>query len=372
MNIIFRADANRNIGMGHIMRCLSIADAFQALDHQIIFIIADKGISSFIRDREYEAIVLNSDYKDMESEIDMWPTITPDIIIVDSYFVTEAYFRFLQNKVGCNGGKLIYIDDVYTFPYSVDILVNYNTYSIPSIYDSLYNESKVERPQFILGHSYAPLRSMFKGLAKKVQNEKVQNILISTGGSDDLHLALSILRHLIDSGISKVRKRTYHFLLGAMNTDKESIRTVAENKDFIVLHVNITDMKSLISEMDLVISAAGSTLYEICACGVPLITYSVSDNQIFGAEAFERLRLGINVGDLRDRHSMDSTPVMSGKLKSDAVEIILQATEELASDYKSRIDMGTRMQELIDGFGAERMVQEIMNLTTPASELLTS
>lgn len=52
------------------------------------------------------------------------------------------------------------------------------------------------------------------------------------------------------------------------------------------------------STMDICISAARTTLYEICACGVPLITYSLADNQIFGAKAFENLGLGINIGGL--------------------------------------------------------------------------
>ena len=124
------------------------------------------------------------------------------------------------------------------------------------------------------------------------------DVLLSTGGSDELHIALSFIKHLCeqpDSGI------TYHVLIGAMNTDKDEIRSLAADKEWIELHENVADMKSLICSMDVVVSAAGSTLYEICACGVPLITFSAADNQVPGAEAFSSLGLAVNVGDLRSK-----------------------------------------------------------------------
>ena len=361
MNVVFRADANHNIGMGHIMRCLSIADAFQTLGHNVSFIIADEGISSLIKQRGYEAVILNSDYRIMEEELKLWPELTPDLIIVDSYYVTATYLCSLREKLITEtgeSGKLVYIDDVYSFPYPVDILVDYNAYaSLPS-YSDLYRDRREPEPQLILEPTYAPLRSMFRNIPKKVQKDRVENILISTGGSDELHLALAILRAVISSVRSN---HVYHFLIGAMNADKDEIKKVAAEVEWVQLHENVTDMRSLIEGMDLVISAAGSTLYEICACGVPLITFSTADNQIPGAEAFDRLGLGINAGDLRDPDSIDHNAVMSGKLRPDAVELILTEAEKLADDYQKRALMGTRMQELIDGFGADRMVQKILS-----------
>ena len=133
-------------------------------------------------------------------------------------------------------------------------------------------------------------------------------------------------------------------------------------EDNIILHENVTEMKSLIIGCDLAISAAGSTLYEICACGVPLITYSLADNQIPGAEAFDRLKLGVNVGDLRAPDSIDPNLVISGDLDPTAVKRIMNTAEELAIDHKRRVLMGAKMQKLIDGFGADRMVQDILDL----------
>ena len=126
--ILFRADANTNIGMGHIMRCLSIADALAANHSEptivsgkqsIKFVLADVSVAELIKSRGYEPIILHSHYTDMDSENSSWTTladsIDADLVIVDSYFVTEAYLKWLRDNIG----TVCYIDDVLSFAYCV-------------------------------------------------------------------------------------------------------------------------------------------------------------------------------------------------------------------------------------------------------------
>ncbi len=360
--IYIRADANPNIGMGHIMRCLSIADAFHTLGSSPVFILADENVLPIITERGYTAVVLHSDYKNMEAELPLWKSqgiFSADLIIVDSYFVTEGYLKPLKTKVG-KTGKLVYLDDLASYPYPVDVLVNYNAYAKFSNYDALYKSAMTDMPQLILGCSFAPLRSMFRGVSKKKQPEKVRNILISTGGSDKLHLSISLVREALEK--KDEGECVYHFLLGAMNTDKDEVWTLAQGHGNLILHENVSDMRGLLEMMDLAVSAAGSTLYEICACGVPLITYTIADNQIPGAEAFCSLGLAVNIGDLREPATVDCSAVVSGKLAPSAVQRIISAVEERSSDYVWRVEAGHKMQELIDGFGADRMVKKILEL----------
>ena len=369
MNVFFRADANNSIGMGHVMRCLSIADAFRLSSGiesaGIKFILADNTVEELIHSRGYETIVLNISFNDMDEEIELWEFrawTTIDILIVDSYFVTPSYLIALKERVG----KLVYIDDVLTFPYPVDILINYNAYAKADSYEALYKEAS-DTPDLILGPTYAPLRSMFRELPRKIQSRTVQNILISTGGSDELHVTVSLLQRLSrgegqQSGSSSTNP-VYHFLIGAMNEDKHEIQTLAESPGLsgrVMIHQNVTDMKGLIVDMDLAVSAAGSTLYEISACGVPLITYSLADNQLPGAAAFRKLGMALDVGDLRDPKTIDQDAVMSGNLDLSSVNRIMVAVANLSSDYNLRVQMGKRMQELIDGYGANRMVERLI------------
>ena len=370
--IIFRTDANHSIGMGHLMRCLSIADAFQRLDKEVSFIVADDIAEDCILERGFKVMVLYTDYKDMDDELQFWPLLDGiGFVIVDSYHVTYSYLYHLREKVGKNGGKLAYIDDVYSFPYPVDILINYNIYGEYVDYHSLYVNSGVDEPQYILGTDYVPLRDMFKSLPKRVQTKRVRNVLISTGGSDELHLARTLICYLLELNSnnehtdypSNERDRIYHVLLGSMNSDKDDIRRITKDHDFIILHENVSNMKSLIMSMDLCVSAAGSSLYEICACGVPLITYSIADNQLSGAEAFEKYGVAVNIGDLRDPDSIDAGLFFSGGLCEDSAERIISTVEVVADDYLKRTYMGKRMQELVDGYGASRIVNAISCLS---------
>lgn len=358
-NIVFRADANPGIGMGHVMRCLSIADAFNAIGNKVLFVVADENVVGLINDRGFETAVLNSDYKDMESELGMWPDgLQPEIVVVDSYFVTEGYFRSLKEKFA--GGKVVYIDDVASFPYPVDVLVDYNAYGLYVDYSGLYAYSEVKQPELVLGPTYTPLRGMFKGIERRRQSEVVKDVLVSTGGSDELHLTLKLMRAVGVASGSSVVGPIYHFLIGTMNQDRDEIHLLADGMGNVVLHENVKEMRALIEACDIAISAAGSTMYEICACGVPMVTYSIADNQNPGTEAFEKQGLAVNVGDLRIPESIDAGEVISGELVADAAERIVSAAEGLADDYELRCRIGGRMQELIDGRGAERLAERLL------------
>ena len=361
--LLFRTDGNTEIGLGHVMRCLSIADSFRARGHVVWFILADDTVEGLVNSRGYESVILGSRFDEMEGEIDYWDhevLSELDTLIVDSYFVTERYFLSLKEMF--RECRLVYVDDLASFPYPIDVLVNYNVYSRRDEYEQLYSNSDDDRvsTRFILGPRYAPLRYMFRNIAHKVQPEDVKNVLISTGGTDELHLSLELVKALCDSEIRNTR--AYHFLLGGMNTDIDEIHIISGENPHIVIHQNVSDMKSLICDMDIAVSAAGSTLYEICACGVPVITYAIADNQLLGANGFEELGLAVNIGDLRNVETIDSNRIISGELDSFAVDRIISAIDYLCNDYKRRVDMGEKMQKLIDGFGADRIVEEIFRV----------
>ena len=371
--VIFRADANHHIGMGHIMRCLSIADSFSSKGNSVVFVLADEKATQVVKERGYTSIVLHSKYDNMEEELSLWESLVfrtlsysniIDRIVVDSYYVSSQYLVGVKSLMDCyaKNGKLIYIDDIAAFPYPVDILINYNSYASALVYEKLYCEAGgvISIPQMVLGPKYVPLRSMFKNLKLKQQPPKVKNVLFSTGGADEFHLTLKILEYLdnsIDNLSSVLKGLNYHFLLGAMNGDKNNIAELVENKPYFFTYEKVADMRNLIGSMDLVVSAAGSTLYEICACGVPLITCVMADNQFFGAESFEKMGLAENIGDIRSSQVGLHKRKARDEINTEVIEEIIKAIENLAMDLEKRQTMGLKMQRLIDGYGADRIVE---------------
>ena len=338
--ILFRADGNSIVCTGHIMRCLSIADAFRRRGEKCVFAIADDFPRELIVSRGYEAITLGTRYDSLEDEIEAMRSLIsrlkPGNVILDTYFVTDKYMNSL-NQI-CN---LIYIDDLAAFPYPCSALVNYNAYGPYLGYDALYDTGSTKKPRQYLGVRYAPLREDFRDVEAHTQPERVSNVLVSTGGADPRHIAVKMIRALLESEI----KYRYHFLVGSLNEDAEEISALSENNRNIIVHRNVKDMKTLMMECDIAVSAAGSTLYELCACGVPAITYVFADNQLLGAEAFQKLELMKSMGDIREI--------------CDYEKRILKEIDRLAADHSLRKEISERMQSMVDGHGADRLADEL-------------
>lgn len=96
---------------------------------------------------------------------------------------------------------MYYMKIISWIDYSVELFKNIYT----SLYEGLYNKYDGNNPILILGPEYAPLRSMFSGISRRLQNETVRNILISTGGADKLHLTIAIIRFLIEKNVRKIQ-----------------------------------------------------------------------------------------------------------------------------------------------------------------------
>ncbi len=307
--IFFRADGNKTIGTGHIMRCLSIADAFKKNGEQAIFILADDSLKLLVEERGYETVILGTDYKIMSDELDNMRDLIakhqPHCLFIDSYFVTKEYLISLKELV-----KTVYIDDLAAFAYPVDILINYNIYAEDIDYSALYKNENVKFPKMLLGLKYVPLREEFANVERKNISRKCENVLISTGGADPIHLSLRLAEYISRNCNDDL---TYHFLIGAANTDRQIIEKIAENSKNIIIHSNVRNMKDLICSCDIAVSAAGSTLYEICACGLPIITYVLADNQAAGAEAFEKHGLAYSLADIRNKDNVEELIINSVK-----------------------------------------------------------
>lgn len=309
--IFFRADGNSQIGAGHVMRCLSIADAAVEIGEEPIFYTAGDEFSKTIQDRKIHNIVLGTDFMKMESELLLLKKEIlehkPTVIFVDSYYVTKKYLWSVMKYCHSYGGKVAYIDDVLSFAYPCDYLINYNIFGPDKKmeYIDMYESAGLIKdnegyPKFLLGINYVPLRKEFCNLPARVVRNNPRNVLVSTGGADTAHIALDIVRNITALPDSEIGNLKFHILIGAMNEDKTEIEQLAVGCANIELHYNVKDMLGLMQMCDVAISAAGSTLYELCATQTPMITYVVAENQIAGAEGFDKLGIAEYVGDVRD------------------------------------------------------------------------
>ena len=348
--ILFRVDGNKTTGAGHVMRCLSIADHAGSCGVECVFLMASDDMEKNIIGHGHRTVIFHTEYENMLSDLHLtqeWiENMQPVSLIVDSYYVTGGYLSSLKQCCMKSGTTLVYVDDLMAFPYPCDILLNYNIYGPDkrTEYFRMYQDAHM--PELLLGPAYAPLRHEFRNPGKREVKRTARNILVSTGGADFGHIGVAFIKAVIRHE-EELKDLQFHFVIGSMNGDAGLIRRMAEGVSSIRLHFNVQEMSELMGSCDVAISAAGSTLYELCATQTPTVTYILADNQIPGAEGFERHGIMKCVGDVR-QVGVD-----------ELVDTFIKESMLLVNDYEKRRRMAEKQRNLVDGEGACRLLEKI-------------
>lgn len=343
--IWIRADANREIGAGHVMRCLSIADALRDMGEDVLFLVADETAVKLFTERGQAYRVLHSDYRKLEQELPGLLSLLreeqPELLLIDSYFVTKEYLRQIGELV-----KTAYLDDCGTLPYPVNILINYNIYGDQIDYRGMFSDStSAIGMRLLLGPSYAPLRPEFSQVTYVVKDQ-VEKVLVTMGGSDRYNLTGQFLRHVLKD--KEACRLHYHVVSGAFNPYLSYLTEMSEKYKNIHIHQNVRNMAELMEGCDLAVTAAGSTVYELCAVGLPILCFSFAENQIRIADAFKKKSIAGFSGD----YKKEGQAMFSG---------LLPKLKELTGDAALRQKLSQTGRELIDGRGAKRLAEQLMD-----------
>lgn len=371
--VVIRADANSKIGMGHVMRCLSVADALLKRGEEVLFVTADDTPVPLLTKKGVPYRVLHTDYADMEAELPGLLCILQELtqraelpeevlsrmssqrkdiaILVDSYYVTEKYLAALKKRI-----TTIYMDDIYAFSYPVDMLINYNIYGEEMGYekDAAFADTKL-----LLGANYVPLREEFSAGAGYVQSRKELSlgaanvtpaeeggILITTGGSDSFNLAGQLLMEAMK--YDALKEKEYHVVSGSLNPHIGELQALAKKHENIHIHCNVTNMAELMAESEVALSAGGSTLYELCAMGVPVIAFSFAENQERLVQTFVKRGIAQYGGNYRtDGNKM--------------IQNTIAGLETLLEDKNLRTEYRKKARTLVDGKGADRIAEAIIS-----------
>lgn len=334
--LYIRVDGNQYVATGHLMRCLSIAAAAEQKGEKCVFITSEQYSKELLQNRGYEVLYLKTAWNEMEKEL---PELTGyihnlhiSLLLVDSYYVTEHYLQALRQHV-----RIAYIDDLNQFHYDVDILINYNVYASLFPYEAVYKNTKL-----LLGCDFVPLREEFYNLKPHDIEDKMR-LLITTGGTDQFRAGRMLLNGLLNNG--QFSDYEIHIILGALNQDMAFIKQMALGQERIMVHENVSNISEWMSKCQLAVSAGGSTLYELCACGIPTVTFSFADNQLYAVKYFDQAGLMPYGGDLRnDAHCIDR---------------VLEQVNCLMHDKKRRKMLSGKMQTLVDGRGAGRIADAL-------------
>jgi len=364
--IWIRADANREIGMGHVMRCLSVAEALKKTGEQVCFLTADESAVPLLAEKGQEYRILHSDYKNPEGELEcleeMLREDPPRFFLADSYYVTAEYFRRVRAYAPAG-----YLDDKCLGGLPLDVLINYNIFAGESMYRGY------EGTRLLLGTSYVPLREEFAGgcgkrearaEADRGREESVEGcleqegsaaasrggrrsaggcrVLVTTGGSDKYDLAGRFLEKVLAH--RETAELKYCVVSGVYNVHLERLLELEEAYPNVHIYRNVSNMAGLMGECDIAFTAGGSTMYELSAMGVPMLCFSFVDNQ-------ERIVKGF-----ADKGLVP----FGGDYLAQGDAMLEEAAEKLAMlamDGELRRTYRERLRQVVDGRGAFRIAE---------------
>jgi UDP-2,4-diacetamido-2,4,6-trideoxy-beta-L-altropyranose hydrolase len=292
--LIIRADASIEIGTGHIMRCIALAQGWQDRGGEVLFISHCE--SDTLRERilkeGFRFISLNRtcpDVSDLEDTLDIIEgekNGQRDWVVLDGYHFTSEY----QQAVRDRGHPLLVIDDMNHLPfYHADILLNQNLHALDLKYCSDSDTT------LLLGSRYVLLRREFLEYRKCRRRipDKARKILVTMGGSDPGNVTLMVidaLRNLNDSEIE------IKVVIGPANPHRETLSKALTGANFPEeLIVNPSNMPELMNG-GYGHHAGGSTCWELAFMGVPIMALILADNQEALAEGISKRGFGVNLG----------------------------------------------------------------------------
>lgn len=314
MKVVFRTDASLHIGTGHVMRCLTLADALAARGVHCQFICrAHEGnLIDYIRQRGFQVHALpllpaNScavnpaptrpsntepahshwlgatQAQDAQACAPIMAAQQPDWLIVDHYALDACWEQALASY--CR--RLMVIDDLADRPHACDLLLDQTFGRDPADYRPLVPA----QCQLLCGSSYALLRPEFAALRpyslQRRTQPQLRNLLITMGGVDKDNVTSKILIALRASPLPPDCQITV--VMGATAPWLAQVQLLAQNMPWpIQVLVGVSNMAQLMADSDLAIGAAGATSWERCCLGLPTIMLVLASNQQQVAQALER------------------------------------------------------------------------------------
>ena len=344
--IFIRADASANIGTGHVMRCIALAQKWAELGGEVTFLTKCEN-EMLVRRLKTEGVkLIQLPTVELGTNEDLGFTLsclskeqTKPIVILDGYHF-DSNFQLEIKKAGYIS---MVIDDYNHLPYyNANILLNQNIYAPDLNY--LCDSSTIK----LLGCKYAMLRREF---LKQAKNEKyippiAKNILITMGGADPKNVTSKILDIFYNLNIPDLHIKV---LIGSANKFLPDIkrRTQKINHDISISYSPpAQEIPKIFKWADIAITAGGSTCWELAYMGVPCIVITIAENQKRIGKWLERNGVAIDMG----WYASLNTSLLS--------EILI----ELINNRLKRSLMSKAGYLLVDGKGVDRICDNLNTL----------
>ena len=274
MNILFRADASTEIGSGHPMRCLGLAQYLQDEGASCSLFTTAINEPAVARWRE-EKINIEEQLAGRGSLEDAAATLAVAAATGAQWIMADGYdFGLHWQRAAKEGGAgLLCFDDLGEATFAADLVVNQN----PGAQDLSYD---MEDGHVLAGADYVVLRRDIRRLKRQAPSTQ-PHLLVTFGGYDAGNLALATMKEL--TRLETPFTATVICTAGDRGLKEAKNFAASQSETFRVLPPS--DIVPLMAAVDLALCAGGTTALELASLGVPMVLVTVADNQEPGAAA---------------------------------------------------------------------------------------
>ena len=372
MLIAIRVDASSKIGLGHLMRCLTLANEAALIGAKVIFVCRDLApvFLALIEKNGHQLVVLNNEKPHFSEKCEQkyteelvlahasWLAVSweqdaaqckaalskygvIDWLVVDHYSLDARWETEMQSAIA----RIMVIDDLADRPHNCHLLLDQNYYRNQV---SRYRSKVQDSTKLLLGPSFALLRRDFRVVKASTSIKPMLadqslafRISICFGGVDPAGASLDVLvalESLIlrDGFIIDV-------IVGSASPFINQLKEFANKNSRINVHVSPPNLAELLSIADLAIGASGSMTWERACLGVPSIAIAVAENQV---------KVGEDAG-------AAGVHLYLGRLGEVSPEMILMAVNVLVHCSHLRLFFSELSRSLCDANGAERVVRQM-------------
>ena len=342
-NLFIRVDSSSEIGIGHMMRCLTLAQELKNNFDKIIFLTRkDSGdFTETIMKNEFEVIFIptNND-SDIIKNIVTTNSENKNFLLIDHYDVDSNFESSLKNIFE----KIFVIDDLANRKHDCDLLIDQNYYrDLNQRYEKLIQNGTI----VLLGQKYAIIRPEFRKINKKAikKNSQIKKILVSFGGSDPTNECKKAF-----DALCSIENNQFEIvaIVGIYNNKFEQLKKLYEKYSNIKIYRHVNDLSQLMLNSDLFIGAGGTTTWERFYMGLPSIVTIISDDQKESIEFLSDMGHVINLG----------------LAKNVTMKTYIQTLQKPNSDLI--YNMSINNQKLVDGNGSNRIKRQIIELIKDA------
>ena len=344
---LIRCDGSPRLGMGHLMRCLALADGLRQAGAMPIFLTSTvvQEMLDKAGDAGYPIEVSPSEWsprQDLEFSLQGARRHSATLLVTDlgNDDVSEnidEYLNYLE-RLKQAGLFIVTIDDANSLPFASDIVINPN-YGAETLSYSAQNGTR-----HLLGPQYVLFRREFleiTGQARQIRSN-ADRVLVTLGGNGATEVAYKVLKALLGAGKDQPPEVMLGLgLEGSLSPDLHDVTRQFQGR--CSLFDAGADLTKLMLWSDVAITGGGLTKYETAVTGTPSLIISLAEHQ----------------SQLMERFSLAGTCTYLGRAAAVTEEQVTQELIGLLSDHERRVAMSTAGRNLVDGKGLGRVVGAI-------------